>query len=716
MDQASSAPEQRRVSPGHRTARSSVGVLFVLPATWVVVDVLLASDRGVDLTDESLYLLDADPPRPYDAFGFPYGWMTGPLFRAVDGDIARFRTLGGVLLVLATGLLAHHALRFADARTGIASSTGTRLSHALVVGSIGTTGLLYYVGLPLLRTPSYNWLNLVGILVSLSGVFLACRSGKRIPAASLIAVGMFLAMHAKPTTPFLLAAASMPLLARTLGARATLRLVGATIGIGGALATVAWFSPLWPMDPLTPFLRGVRIPPSAGGHDPLNAARLLALSPLELARGVFLEQPHWLVGPLLIALLGRLASRPPIVRWLAVRPLRLASAVMALIGAIGVISPGSVVEWVHGGGLGLLGDLLMPGRRTWPVDGYLVQWGALVRFGGWLAMSPAAVTLLRIFTARAERVAALLLTALGLVSMGLLRPLGISGAGLTVGLIELGCAWLLIEWEGPRSSAKGTDAGEGQTRDRWWAVCLLAAGVGAYAFGHDTGPVNAMPAASMLAAIAVALLIVTAPSGRVRVSSDRAIVIGATFLAAATVVGIVNAWSEPYRSAPIRAQTAAIAFGPNGAVLRLEPALADYLGDLTAAAEAAGWQPGRRLYGLTATWSTGLTYALSAEAPPSLQQFLGTGPEGLDRLAFTLSDDDLAGWGDAWLLLPDFTLGSDDGIETAELEAVRRGVSLFGSRVGRSWPADYELVWTAPEDAPLSPTTRVTLWRPYRKP
>lgn len=89
-----------------RSLRAGAIAILAVPTTWWAIRSLLASDRGIDLTDESLYLLDADPPGRYDAFGFPYGWITGPMFRAVDMDIARFRTLAGVLLVLATALLA----------------------------------------------------------------------------------------------------------------------------------------------------------------------------------------------------------------------------------------------------------------------------------------------------------------------------------------------------------------------------------------------------------------------------------------------------------------------------------------------------------------------------------------------------------------------------------------------------------------------------------
>lgn len=239
------------------TVRAAIGTTLALPVIWAIVDFLLASDRGIDLTDESLYLLDADPPSRYDALGFPYGWITGPLFQAVDYDIARFRTLGGMILVLATALLAHQILRFA-AETEVQSPLrDSRVVHALTIGLVALSGLLYYVGLPLLRAPSYNWLNLVGILISLSGVFLPCRVERQLPAVALLASGIFLAVHAKPTTPFLLALAAIPLLVKIRGTPTTLRLLGMTIGAVSALVILAWLSPLWPADPISPFLRAV---------------------------------------------------------------------------------------------------------------------------------------------------------------------------------------------------------------------------------------------------------------------------------------------------------------------------------------------------------------------------------------------------------------------------------------------------------------------------
>lgn len=708
--------------------RSIAAAVLALPLLWAVVARVLASDRGIDLTDESLYLLDADPPNRYDAFGFPYGWVTGPLYRTVGYDIARFRTLGGVVLVLATALLAHQVLRSAAALSGDrASRQAARTVHTLLVGVLAASGLLFYVGLPLLRTPSYNWLNLVGILLMLSGVFLACRpapslvsgvtagAASLVPAASLLAAGAFLAVHAKPTTPFVLAIAAVPLLVRIRGARGALALSGWSVGVGVAFVALAWLSPLWPTDPMTPILRGIQRPSISTGHDPLNAIRLLILSPLELARRALLSQPHWLVGPLLATLSATLLARAPIGPRLTSLPARLLATGIAAIGAVMVLMPGVLVEWIHGGGLGALSDRFMPGRLAWPVEGYLAERAPLIRVVGWSMMGPGAAAHFlktKLTTTWAHRVAAGLLVMLGLVSMGLLRPVGLGGAGLIVGLAQFGSAWLLLE---RMVRAGGTvDAIKNGTRsgERWSAIAILVAGMAAYAFGHDTGPVNAMPASAMLGVVALAFLLATAPLAPVRIATSQVIVGGAAVLLAVIVFGISSAWDAPYRTAPIRTQTVPTTFGPNGAQLRLEPELADYLRELTDAAEAAGWEAGQRLYGLNVSWSTGLSYALAAETPPSLQQFLRVGPDGLDRLVFNLQEDDLEGWDGAWLLLPDFALGPEDGIETAELEVAREAVRLLGERVGTVWPDEYELVWTAPDAAPLAPSTRVTLWRP----
>jgi hypothetical protein len=720
MEAAMDSAVVHPVPSARRVLRRAAAWILALPLLWWGVGALLAADRGIDLTDESLYLLDADPPNRHDAFGFPYGWITAPMFRVVGMDIARLRTLAGVVLVLATALLMHHVLRFAATRSAGRTWPGDDApAHRWIVALSAGTGLLFYVGLPMLRTPSYNWLNLVGISVGLAGVFLASRgtapsttggptdTRAAVMAGALIATGMFLALHAKPTTPFLVALGSAPLLVRARGTRGALTVYGWSVAIGTAIVAVAWVSPLWPADPIAPFLRAVRIPSLSVGHDPLSALMLLLLSPVELARRALLGQPHWLVGPLLVSLLTPPIARTSFARALATPAGRLLAVAPLLAGAFAIVAPEAVVGWIHGGGLGPLSDRLMPGRLDWPIEGYLAGWSGPVAVVGWLATVPASASIMRAGTMGTRRIAAGLLLMLGTISSGALLPFGVGGAGPIVGLAQIGAAAWILEGTVPRAGLAAAGRRLEQVGGRWAAVAAILAGIGAYAFGHDTGPVNAMPAAAGLGVGAAILLLATGPF-----ATRRVLLSTTALLLAVTLLGIAAAREAPYRSAPIAAQTVAVPLGPHGATLRLEPGLADLLGSMRSAADGAGWERGQQLYGLHVTWSTGLTYALAGQAPPSLQPTAALRTRGLERLRFNLQNDDLEGWDAAWLLLPDFALLPEDGIDADELDAAREAVRLFGERVGSVWPDDYELVWTAPLDAPLAPHTRVTLWKP----
>ena len=79
---------ERRVIPcmARLTQVAVVGGLLVIGSAiaWWVLGLLLASDRGLDLSDEGLYLLAANPPTAHAAWGFPWGWNLRPLFQLVN--------------------------------------------------------------------------------------------------------------------------------------------------------------------------------------------------------------------------------------------------------------------------------------------------------------------------------------------------------------------------------------------------------------------------------------------------------------------------------------------------------------------------------------------------------------------------------------------------------------------------------------------------------
>ena len=160
------------------TSIASVAVLVVL---WWLLNRVLASSRGLDLSDEGLYLLAADPPSPSASWGFPSGWHTHPLFALVGYDIASFRTLGAVVLFVAFAWLGWASVRVVTAAREL---TTTQRQFLLFTGVlVGGLGSLFYYA-PMLRTPSYNWLNLVGIAISAAAAPRARGWRRRSPPSS----------------------------------------------------------------------------------------------------------------------------------------------------------------------------------------------------------------------------------------------------------------------------------------------------------------------------------------------------------------------------------------------------------------------------------------------------------------------------------------------------------------------------------------------------
>jgi hypothetical protein len=248
----------------------TLGAVGGVAALWWALSLLLASDRGLDITDEGLYLMAADPPSLDAQWGFPWGWHTGALFRLVGYDIATFRTLGALILVLAGGWLGWAAARCAV----VLSPSGDRsilLARATaVVGAVtGATGsLLYYHGL--LRTPSYNWVNLVGILLaSAATASWATRSVIRNGPSSdwrgwawglVSGFGMFVTLPAKPSTFPQLLVAGVAFLGFTIGWRPALRSgLIAGVSVVGYVA-VAVLTGLWPREFVTVLERAVGAP------------------------------------------------------------------------------------------------------------------------------------------------------------------------------------------------------------------------------------------------------------------------------------------------------------------------------------------------------------------------------------------------------------------------------------------------------------------------
>ena len=300
----SDRPDRRRRAL--RAVAGGAGAAAGVALLWVALAAILATDRGLDLTDEGLYLLSADAPSRSAAWLFPWGWHTGPLFSLVGYDIAAFRTLGAVILVLAGGCLGWVAVRAAVAfgagseAVGDARPVDGQAAHGgyvlpaigSIVGALGT--LLYYASL--LRTPNYNWLNLAGILIAAAGLMELSRRSRAsggsmnrgsFAAAAVSALGVFLTIPAKPDSAAFLMVARGGLLLATVGWRAALRL-SAPLPPWWLRLAVALVVGAWPLDFPGVFVRAVETPTLAAEQSVVGALRDVLGMPAVIV-GVFAE-------------------------------------------------------------------------------------------------------------------------------------------------------------------------------------------------------------------------------------------------------------------------------------------------------------------------------------------------------------------------------------------------------------------------------------------
>jgi hypothetical protein len=142
-------------------AMACVAVGLAALALWRL---LHTANRGLDFTDEGMYLLSADAHSRTASFNNAFGRYTRLMYELVGFDIARFRMLSELLLAVAAAALGD---RVAVASARLRRTTVGYAVRIAVAAAIVAAALHYY--LSDLTTPSYNWLNLVGILVLCAG-------------------------------------------------------------------------------------------------------------------------------------------------------------------------------------------------------------------------------------------------------------------------------------------------------------------------------------------------------------------------------------------------------------------------------------------------------------------------------------------------------------------------------------------------------------------
>ncbi|MBX9726180.1 MAG: hypothetical protein K2X09_02845, partial [Rickettsiales bacterium] len=180
----------------HRLALfASVGCsLFVLG--WLV----WLMGFGIDLADESFYLVWIATPFKYSISLSHFGYFYHPLYELIGGRIELLRQINLLATATLSFALANCLLKTIFAK---ALTTWERYVNAaaLAIGAF----IFLRLWLP---TPSYNWLAFQALLVAAIGFVLAEREQTRASVIgwTLIGVGGWMAFMSKPSTALALAA------------------------------------------------------------------------------------------------------------------------------------------------------------------------------------------------------------------------------------------------------------------------------------------------------------------------------------------------------------------------------------------------------------------------------------------------------------------------------------------------------------------------------
>ena len=323
-----------------------VAALLGLVVLWIALGLALKVTRGLDLTDEGLYLLAADPPNSSAAWGFPFGWHTHPLYALVGYDIASFRTLGALILVLASGWLGWLLARTVRAEGPASAKAEGRLLPAVTAALAGLASLLYYVSM--LRTPSYNWLCLVGITLAAAGLMLGVRAARKdspqgtwrrqlVPAA-VASLALFITLPAKPSVlPMVLLLGLLLLLVLVDWSTAWRWLVWA-VAFLPVWVVLAVGTTLWPRDFASVLKRAFQMPSFDPGQTPRVAIQAALLAPREAAAVV----GGLANGPALLLLAGAVVLALPLIlgrRWFGLRLLGFVAVTVDALGIAGVPVP-----------------------------------------------------------------------------------------------------------------------------------------------------------------------------------------------------------------------------------------------------------------------------------------------------------------------------------------------------------------------------------------
>jgi hypothetical protein len=275
--------------------------VFVIVVSWVFVEQILLTNVGLDLSDEGLYLIAADPPTTDTVWVFPAGWSTSFLFALAGYDIATFRTLGAVILMALSGILGWLSFGISvnvllPGRQSFEGQT-RNVIQGLIAAGVSLSSLAFYSSM--LRTPGYNWVNFTGILLASIGVLLLLQRSRGILQTfdeqgvlrailsqfwpiSVMAFGVFFVSPGKATSAIFIVLAAFVLLWVWFGPRLGSSLVGTVIALTFTFILLAVVVRMWTPNFLQVFWEGVARPPLVPSQSLAGGFREFLALPVEV--------------------------------------------------------------------------------------------------------------------------------------------------------------------------------------------------------------------------------------------------------------------------------------------------------------------------------------------------------------------------------------------------------------------------------------------------
>ena len=186
---------------------SSFVAISIVISFYIVLVLILNTDRGFDITDDSFYIMWAKFPENVSASVNSFGFYTRLVYLASGENVATFRFLGVVILVFVAFLFSKELYQYTLNLTKIKPSRDLFLLFSIPVTMASLAYFRYW-----LITPSYNWLNLIGIVIFSIGLLklinLNASSSNFLynTGSVLVALGGGLTFVSKPTTTIILIA------------------------------------------------------------------------------------------------------------------------------------------------------------------------------------------------------------------------------------------------------------------------------------------------------------------------------------------------------------------------------------------------------------------------------------------------------------------------------------------------------------------------------